>query len=113
MSVHAKLAVVRVAEADCAIKRADIGASWRGFKQEAGLAATPGRVIVAGLVAGFLAGLPRLGAGTGSLLGGKLVEMLMDGAFANLGAAIAAGAAMANAESPPAATAAAAGDRQD
>ena len=103
MSVRAKLAVVRVAEADCAVKRAAIGASWRGFKEQSALVATPPRIVVAGLVAGFLAGLPRLGKGTGSLLGGKLLEMFMDGAFAQLGAAIAAGVATAAAETsePP------------
>ena len=97
MSLRGKLAVVHRAEADCAVKRAEIGASWHGFKEQSGLAATPRRIVVAGLVAGFLAGLPRLGKGSGSLLGGKLVEMLVEGAFANLGAVI-AGAAAADAE---------------
>ena len=96
MSLRTKLAVVRVAEADCAIRRAAIGASWRGFKRQAELVATPRRVVVAGLAAGFLSGLPRLGSkASGSLLGGKLLGMLIDSAFASVSAAIAAGVAAA------------------
>jgi hypothetical protein len=97
MSLRTKLAVVSIAEADCAVRRAAIAASWRGFKQEAELAATPRRVVVAGLAAGFLSGLPGGGSkgGSGSLLGGKLLGMLIDSAFASVGAAIAAGAAAA------------------
>lgn len=101
MSLRAKLEVVRIVEADCAVRRAAIGASWRGFKNEAALAATPKRVVISGLVAGFLAGLPNLGKGSGSLLGGKLLDLLMDSAFANIGAAIGAGVAAAQAADEP------------
>jgi hypothetical protein len=107
MSLRTKFAVVRLAEADCAVRRAAISASWRGFRQQSELAATPRRVVLVGLIAGFLSGLPRIGAkGSGSLLGGKLTGMLMDSAFASLSAAIAAGAAAATETASPAAAAA-------
>jgi hypothetical protein len=95
VSLRAKLAIVDAAEADCAVRRAAITASWRGFKQEAEAAATPGRVIVTGLVTGFLAGLPRIGKGGGSLLGGKLFGAVLETAFTSISAAIAAGTAAA------------------
>ena len=101
MSLRVKLATVDAAEADCAVRRAAVTASWRGFKREAGLAATPRRVIVAGLATGFLAGLPRLGgANGGSLLGGKLLGVALDTVIASISGAIGAGAAAANTTTP-------------
>ena len=97
MSIRSKLEVVGIAEADCAIRRATVGAAWRGLKHEAERAATPGRVLGAGLIAGFISGLRKpASAGSGSALGGKLFGMLIDGAFASFSAAMAAGAAAAD-----------------
>jgi hypothetical protein len=99
MSLKTKLANVGMAEADCALRRASIAAAWRGFKQESERAATPGRVIGAGLVVGFVSGLRGSGSGgAGSALGGKLVGMLLEGAFAGFSAELAAGAAAADVE---------------
>jgi hypothetical protein len=96
MSIRSKLAVVSVAEADCALRRANISAAWRGFKQESERAATPGRVVGAGLIAGFLSGLGGGGSkGAGSALGGKLFGMLLENALAGVSGALAAGAAAA------------------
>jgi hypothetical protein len=99
MSIKAKLAVVSLAEADCAVRRATIGAAWRGFKQESERAATPGRVVGAGLIAGFLSGLRGPASkGSGSAIGGKLIGMLLEGVLANMGTALAAGMGAATAE---------------
>jgi len=96
MSLQAKLAVVRLTESDCAVRRATITAAWRGFKQESARAATPGRVIGAGLITGFLSGLQGPSAKSpGSAIGGKLFGMLLDSALASFGGALAAGAAAA------------------
>jgi len=99
MSIRTKLAVVDMAEADCAVRRATIAAAWRGLKQESERAATPGRIVGAGLVAGFLSGLPGSGAkGPGLALGDKLFGMALEGAFASISAVFAAGNAAANFE---------------
>ena len=88
---------VAKAEADCGQCRKRAAAAWSDFQQESALAATPRRVLVAGLVAGFVAVVcaGRNKSGSGSPVAGKLIEMLMDSAFATLGAAISAGAAAA------------------
>lgn len=106
MSIRSKLAIVNVAEADCALRRAGVGAAWRGLKQEAERAATPGRVLGVGLVAGFISGLRGRASAAGSPLGGKLMSMLMEGALASFSTAMAAGAAAAAAESAQSADAA-------
>jgi hypothetical protein len=95
MSIRTSLANVRIAEADVAVRRAGIVAAWRGLKQETERAATPGRVIGAGLIAGFLSGLRSPSASTSVPLGDKLFGMLIDSAFAGIGAAMAAGVAAA------------------
>lgn len=96
MSIRSKLEVVGIAEADCALRRATVGAAWRGLKLEAERAATPGRMLGAGLIAGFISGLRKPASGSGSALGGKLFGLLIDGAFASFSAAMAAGAAAAD-----------------
>ncbi len=99
MSIRTKLAVVSLAEADCALRRATVTASWRGLKQEAERAATPGRVLGAGLATGFISGLRGSGShGSGSAIGGKLIGMLLETVFASFTAAMAAGAAAADVE---------------
>ena len=98
MSIKGKLAVVDAAEADCAAHRLAVNRAWSRLKQETERAATPGRVIGAGLIAGFVSGLRAPAAGSGSPLGGKLFGMLLDGAFAGFGSAMAAGAAAAETE---------------
>ena len=97
MSIRSKLDVVNIAAADCALRRANVTAAWRGLKQETERAATPGRVIGAGLIAGFVSGLRKSPAAASVPLGDKLFNMLIDTAFASFGAAITAGVAAAGA----------------
>jgi F0F1-type ATP synthase membrane subunit c/vacuolar-type H+-ATPase subunit K len=104
MSIRSSLANVRIAEADLALHRAGISAAWRGLKQETERAATPGRVIGAGLIAGFVSGLRSPSASTSVPLGDKLFGALIDTAFAGFGAAMAAGAAAAEAQDESIAT---------
>lgn len=106
MSIKARLAIVDAAAADSAARRIAVTSAWNKLKQETERAATPGRVLGAGLIAGFVSGLRTPAAGSGSPLGGKLFGLLLDGAFASFSGAMAAGATAANAEQPePAATA--------
>ena len=99
MSIATNRDVVRIAEADVALHRASVKAAWRGLKQEAERAATPGRVLGAGLATGFISGLRGSGSnGSGSAIGGKLIGMLLETVFASFTAAMAAGAAAANVE---------------
>jgi hypothetical protein len=114
MSIRSRRSIVRIAEADVALHRAGIIAAWRGFKSEAERAATPGRVIGAGLIAGFVSGLgsPPT-ANIVSPLRDRVFAMLVDTAFAGFGAAIAAGAAAAEAHDAPAAADARAADPAD
>lgn len=99
MSLQTKLAVLGIAEADCALRRATVKAAWRGFKQESERAATPGRIVGAGLIAGFLSGFPRSGSkGAGFAIGDKLFGMVLQGAFASFTAALAADTAKTNVE---------------
>lgn len=93
MSITTSLAVVRIAEADVALHRAGVLAAWRGFKYEAERAATPGRVIGAGLIAGFLSGLRKSPAGNSIPLGDKLFRAVLDSLFSGFSAAMAAGVA--------------------
>ena len=104
MSIRSSLSNVRIAETDVALHRAGISAAWRGLKRDTERAATPGRVIGAGLIAGFLSGLRSPSAKNGMPFGDKLLGMLIDGAFAGFGAAMAAGSAGAEAQNESAAT---------
>lgn len=98
-SIQTKLSVLGIAEADCALRRATVKAAWRGFKQESERVATPGRIVGAGLVAGFLSGLPGSGSkGSGFAIGDKLFGMVLQGAFASFTAAFAADTAKDNVE---------------
>jgi hypothetical protein len=97
MSIRTKLSVLGMAEADCAVRRASVAAAWRGLKQESERAATPGRIVGAGLVAGFLSGLPGSGSkSSGFAIGDKLFGMALEGAFASIGAMFAADTATAD-----------------
>ena len=95
MSIRTSRAVVSIAEADVALHRAGVTAAWRGFKHEAERAATPGRVIGAGLIAGFLSGLHKPSASNRIPFGDKLLSAVIDSLFAGFSAAIAAGVASA------------------
>ncbi|MBS0195003.1 MAG: hypothetical protein JSR34_12270 [Proteobacteria bacterium] len=106
MSLRARREAVRAAQAECARRRAAIDVAWDHLKDETTAAASPERIVIAGVLAGFLAGFPGGGQSGGSLLGGKLIEAVVDGAFAHLGAAFSAGAAAAHDE-PSATTSAA------
>jgi len=97
-AIRTKLAVLKDAEAECAVRRAAVTASWRGFKQQFEAAATPKRVVVAGLAAGFVAGLPSVGEKSAGALGGKLLGMVLEAAFTSISAAVAAGAGAASAQ---------------
>ncbi len=103
MSIRTCLAVVSIAEADVALRRAGVKAAWRGFKQETERAATPGRILGAGLIAGFASGVREPG-GVGSSLGGKAFGLLLNSAFASFSAAMAAETVTANAPPPPSTT---------
>ncbi len=109
MSIRTCLAVVSIAEADVALHRAGVKAAWRGFKQETKRAATPGRILGAGLLAGFVSGIGEPG-GSGTSLGGKIFGLLLNSGFASFGAAMAAETVSAGAQpgttsgSPPATT---------
>jgi hypothetical protein len=100
MNMKTKLAAVDAAQADSASRRVAVATAWTRLRLETARAATPGRILGAGLIAGFVSGL-RGGSGAktaGSQIGGKLFSVLVDGAFATFGAALAAGAAAADAE---------------
>lgn len=103
MSIKSRRALVDAAAADCAARRSVVIGAWNALKRETGRAATPGRVLGAGLIAGFISGLRTPAAASGSALGGKLFGMLLDGAFASFSGAMAAGAAAAAAEQQEAA----------
>ncbi|HTA64112.1 MAG TPA: hypothetical protein VK753_01290 [Xanthomonadaceae bacterium] len=98
MSLGARIAKLEMAKADCSRSSKRTADAWSRLKQEGELAATPRRVVATGLAAGFVAGLGGGSKKRGSAIAGKLIDLLMDGVFANLGAAIAAGAAAAEAE---------------
>jgi len=96
-TIQTKRSILGIAEADCALRRATVKAAWRGLKHESERAATPGRIVGAGLVAGFLSGLPGSGSkGPGLAIGDKLFGMALQGAFASLTAAFAADTATTN-----------------
>ena len=99
MSIRTKLSVLGMAEADCAQRRAAITAAWRGLKYESERAATPGRIVGAGLAAGFLSGLPgSVSKGSGFAIGDKLFSAVLQGAIASIGAAFTTEAAAADFE---------------
>ena len=93
--IQKKLDVLALAEAECALRRATVTAAWRGFKQQSEIAATPGRIVGAGLIVGFLSGLRR-STGSGFAIGDKLFGMALQGAFAAFSAAAAADTATEN-----------------
>jgi len=99
MSIRTKLSVLGMAEADCAQRRAAITAAWRGLKQESERAATPGRIVGAGLLAGFLSGFPGSGSkDSGFKIGDKLFGAVLQGVIASISAAFAADTATADVE---------------
>lgn len=99
MSLRRRQREVQAAVAACAEQRRLGAAAWDAVKVEIGKAASPGRVLGVGLLGGFLAGvLTPAAKASDAGLGGRLLRLLLDGAFGELRAAIAAGAAMAEAE---------------
>ena len=93
MSFDALLQKVKQAETALEAQERQAAADWRQFKASWRAAWTPGRIVVAGLVAGFLTGrvqpLKRAAAGGGAL---QLVSALA-GLFASGSAQAAAGQA--------------------
>lgn len=83
------------AERVCAQRRAQARDAWRAFKDDSARAATPARIVGAGLIAGFVGGLAAPTGAIAAPLGEKLFRSLLDSAFANVGAAFAAGLAAA------------------
>lgn len=104
MSLAEKLAAVSHAETDCVVRSATARAAWRGFTRQLRQAATPQRVVIGGLVSGFLAGIHRTSGGPG--LADRLATTVLQSVIATLGAGLTAGAA-ADAAARPAASAAA------
>ena len=105
MTIAEKLAVVSHAETDCVVHSAAARAAWRGFGSQLKHAATPPRVVIGGLLTGFLAGM-RSSANGGAGLADRLTTTLLQSAIATIGAGFTAGAA-ADAAARPAASAAA------
>ena len=99
-----QLALARAAR-ECTQRRLDATQAWNRFKDDTERAATPGRIVGAGLVAGFVSGVAAPSGSYAAPLGEKLFRALLDSAFANVGAAFAAGIAAAG-EAGDAATAA-------
>ncbi len=111
MSLKASIAAVAAASADNARQRALATTAWNKLKEETERATTPGRVLGAGLIAGFVSGLRSPRTSGGVPIGDKVFNMLVDTAFASFGAAMAAGAAAAaKAPDAPVATSAPAAD---
>ena len=101
MSIAEKLAVVSHAETDCVVHSAATRAARRGFTIQLRQAATPSRVVIGGLVGGFIAGIRKSSAGPG------VVDRLASTVLQSVIATIGAGATAAEAAARPAASAAA------
>lgn len=104
MSIAEKLAVVAHAETDCVVHSAQARAARRGFTLQFQHAATPTRVVVGGLISGFVAGIRKSSGGPG--IADRLLTTVLQSVIATLGAGATAGAA-AEAAARPAASAAA------
>ena len=104
MSIAEKLAVVSDAETDCVVHSAAARAAKRGFTSQLRQAATPSRVVIGGLVGGFIAGIRKSSAGPGVV--DRLASTVLQSVIATIGAGATAGAA-AEAAARPAASAAA------
>jgi len=105
MSLHRRRQDLAAAQAAHRAQVAATTAAGRRLRAEIENGLTPGRVLGAGLLGGLLAGWAAPSAKASSPgLPGRLLRLLLDGAFDNLRAAIAAGAAMAQAEDETART---------
>lgn len=104
MSIAEKLAVVSHAETDCVVHSAAARAAKRGFTIQLRQAATPSRVVIGGLVGGFIAGIRKSSPGPGVV--DRLASTVLQSVIATIGAGATAGAA-AEAAARPAASAAA------
>ncbi len=100
MSLRYRQLTLARATRECAQRRAQVLDAWQQFKDDTERAATPARIVGAGLVAGFVSGLVAPSGNFAAPLGEKLFRTLLDSAFANVGAAFAAGIAAAG-ETPP------------
>jgi hypothetical protein len=107
MSLRDRQLALARATRECAQRRAQAHDAWQQFKDDTERAATPARIVGAGLVAGFVGGLAAPSGSYAAPLGEKLFRTLLDSAFANVGAAFAAGLAAAGeaqaskADAPP------------
>jgi hypothetical protein len=106
MSIAEKLNVVSAAETDCVVQTAATHAAMRGFTTKLRHAATPGRVVIGGLVSGFLMGIRRTSAGPG--VADRLLTTVLQSVIATVGAGLTAGAAVEAAARPAASAAASA-----
>jgi hypothetical protein len=95
MSLHDRQLALARAARECTRRRDEATAAWSKFRTDTERAATPGRIVGAGLVAGFVSGLAAPSGRYAAPLGEKLFRTLLDSAFANVGAAFAAGIAAA------------------
>lgn len=99
MSLRHRHDALRAAQAAHLAQREAAATAWRGLKAEVENGLTPGRVLGVGLLGGFLAGLatPAGKPSSGGLFA-RLLRLLLDGTFNEVRAAMAAGAAMAQAD---------------
>ena len=104
MSLREKQTALVRAARTCAQRRDEATAAWDKFKDDTERAATPARIVGAGLVAGFVSGLAAPSGNYAAPLGEKLFRTLLDSAFANVGAAFAVGIAAAGEAGDAAAT---------
>jgi len=107
MSIAEKLSVVSLAETDCVVQTAAAHAAMRGFTTKLRHAATPGRVVIGGLVSGFLMGIRRTTSG-GPGVADRLLTTVLQSVIATVGAGLTAGAAVEAAARPAASAAASA-----
>ena len=80
-ALEQKIAAVVAAEQACDAQRADAGTAWQRLKWEVRRSATPGRIVVSGLVLGFASGFTSAratGEAGSKLLAGPIFSMLLD-----------------------------------
>jgi hypothetical protein len=87
MSLRDRRLALAHAARECAQRREEATAAWTRFKYDTERAATPGRIVGAGLVAGFVSGVAAPSGSYAAPLGEKLFRALLDSAFASVGAA--------------------------
>jgi len=91
-----KIDAVMAAEAACNRQRSGANDAWQHLKWEVKRSATPGRIVVSGLVLGFASGFTsarQTGAAGSSLLSGPIFSMLLETVVPGLLAGLTAAAA--------------------